>query len=234
MAREKRKVDLGVGQAVEITLPDGTQIEVSQEDAGGFKVFIPSGDKPVIVPGGYGNVLDVSLWPTFQPVRPPTPEQPVIVPRDLVRQVMAPKHNGVGGDAIDAVQTVIDTNERILEILHETIRATLTKRPIGGYEEVVVRQVCALCKVKDTDDEPVTRWNGEWAHDACREKRTAEQEAAEKTRRIREDLCVYCAQAREGIPEHSGAVNLQTGGWMHREPCYGYALDEAEKADATV
>lgn len=124
-----------------VSAPDGTRYEVTATDEG-LTVWLPSGGQLMVGPSGAGNVVNLIPWPTSQPVLPPTPERPVQASRDLVLEVMAPKSNGVGQEAVDAVQTRVEAEPAFRDMLVGIIRQTLTKRTSEGYgyETLVVRE----------------------------------------------------------------------------------------------
>lgn len=119
---------------------------VSLPRDGAFGIEIRSQqDTLVVQAGGPENVVRVIPWPTFQPVVPPTAEEPVRVPRDLVEEVMKPHMNGVGQESVEAVQAEVAKDPWFKQRLAMIIEQTLTKKwssgkPGVGYESVIVRK----------------------------------------------------------------------------------------------
>ena len=116
--------------------------EVTVYEDGSLKVWHRGGDSLLILPEQSGNVIRIAPWPIFQPVVPPTPAVPVQVSRDLIAEVMAPRSNGVGREAVEAVQRAVEAEPAFRAMLEGIIHATLTKSASSeyGYETVEVRR----------------------------------------------------------------------------------------------
>ena len=208
-------LDLYDGDEVTVALPDGTQVRLSQGPPGSFDVTLTgTNDTPVVTPGGGSNVLRVVPWPLFQPVLPPSPERPVQVTRAQILRTL-PNGSGLSTEDMAAVQARIDADPKHYTLIEDTICDVLTVRDSSyGGTQIIQRQTCLRCEEQDTDERPVTRWNGHWMHEDCREIQRQVDDG---------EICKRCMGTMRG----GTIVGLQSGGWMHRDPCWTDALAEA-------
>lgn len=131
---------LMTGQSITIHTDTGRyQVTATAE---GVRVTSSDGGRLLAAPTGSHNQVDLTPWPSFQPLVPPTPEHPVQVSHDHVRAVMDPKANGVPSEAVAAVQAAVDNTLGFRSMLEGIIHQTLTKTEANGYgyEEVKVRE----------------------------------------------------------------------------------------------
>lgn len=130
---------LMTGQSITIHTDTG-RYEVTAT-AEGVRVSARDGGRLLTAPTGCHNEVDLTPWPAFQPLIPPTSEQPVQVSRDLVMEVMAPRANGVSSEVVAAVQDAVDNTLGFRSMLEGIIHQTLTKQTSPGYsyETVYVR-----------------------------------------------------------------------------------------------
>lgn len=136
---ESRKIRLTEHQYATIETPAGKfRVTATAE---GIQVHAEHGGRLVAAPAGVHNGVDLVAWPSFQPLIPPTPEQPVQVSHDLVRDVIAPVGNGVSSECVAAVQDAVDADPTFRAVLDGIIHQTLTKRmgSVYKYETVYVR-----------------------------------------------------------------------------------------------
>lgn len=116
-------LQLGPGEHLYVRDANGDVWGLCTGPDGNLEVWLPSGGT-VLARSTAGNVMQVYSWPTFQPLRPPSPEQPAQVSRDFVHRLL-PNGDGLPSEYVELVQEAVDRDPAVRSVLESAVHRTL-------------------------------------------------------------------------------------------------------------